>query len=70
MNVIDAIKKRKSVRSYLDKPVEKEKLLNILEAARLAPSAFNLQEWRFVIVQKEETKRMLIEKAEVPAFVE
>jgi nitroreductase len=36
---MDAIKTRKSVRSYLDKPVEDEKLRSILEAGRLAPSA-------------------------------
>lgn len=44
MNVMEAIRARKSVRSFLDKPVEDEKLNIILEAARLAPSARNLQE--------------------------
>lgn len=70
MNVIDAIKKRKSVRSFQDKPLENEKLLQILEAARMAPSAFNLQEWRFVIVRKKQTKEILIKQARVPHFIE
>ena len=59
MNSIDAIKTRKSVRAYLDKPVEDEKLNAILEAGRLAPSASNRQEWRFVIVREFETRKKL-----------
>jgi nitroreductase len=49
MTVIEAIKKRFSCRAYLDKPIEKEKLDLIFEAARQAPSAKNLQDWRFVV---------------------
>jgi len=52
MDVMDAINTRKSVRSYLARPVEDEKLNAVLEAARLAPSVSNLQEWRFVIVRE------------------
>ena len=44
MDVFDAICSRKSVRSYLDKAVEKDKLNRVLEAARMAPSAGNRQE--------------------------
>ena len=68
MNVIEAIKARKSVRSYLDKPVENEKLIQVLESARLAPSAFNKQRWRFVVVQDRQTRVKLNEIAEVPLF--
>jgi nitroreductase len=63
MTVMQAIRARKSVRSYLDKPVEDEKLNLILEAARLAPSARNLQEWRFVVVRAPETKKKFAEIA-------
>src|SRR5512136_2681423 len=59
MNVMDAIKTRKSVRAYLERPVEDEKLNAVLEAARLAPSASNRQEWRFVIVREPETRKLL-----------
>ena len=48
---MEAIEKRFSVRGYLDKPIEPEKLQRVLEAARLAPSASNRQEWRFVLIQ-------------------
>ena len=69
MNVVDAIKTRKSVRSYLDKPIEDEKLNAVLEAGRLAPSAMNNQEWRFVIVRDPETRRKVAEAAGGQAFV-
>ena len=41
---------RQSDRGYLDRPVEKEKLLRILECARLAPSACNAQPWHIIVV--------------------
>jgi nitroreductase len=50
MNVFEAIARRNSVRSYLDKPVEQEKLQTLFSAVRLAPSARNAQEWRFILV--------------------
>lgn len=70
MDVKEAIIKRKSVRSYLDKPVEEEKLRKILEAGHLAPSACNRQEWRFVIVRDREKKRALCQAAKGQHFVE
>ena len=69
MNVIDAIKKRASVRSYLDKPMEDEELNAVLEAGRLAPSADNRQEWRFVVVKDGEVRRKLGEAANGQSFV-
>jgi nitroreductase len=62
MNVFEAISKRYSSRNYIDKPIEKEKLARILEAARLAPSAKNLQDWRFVVVT-DKNKRVQIAHA-------
>lgn len=69
MDVMEAIKKRASVRSYQDKAVEKEKLDAILEAARLAPSASNRQEWRFVVVQDKDRRQRLMKAAKNQAFV-
>jgi len=69
MEVIDAIRSRKSVRSYLDKAVEKEKLSRVLEAARMAPSAGNRQEWRFVVVTDPEKRRRLAEEATGQRFI-
>jgi nitroreductase len=69
MDVFDAIRSRKSVRSYLDKAVEKEKLNRVLEAARMAPSASNRQEWRFVIVTDPEKRRRLAAEAARQLFI-
>ncbi len=57
MTVSEAIRSRYSCRAYQDRPIEQEKLNQLLEAARLAPSAKNLQDWRFVVVTDEEIKR-------------
>jgi nitroreductase len=64
MEVHEAIEKRKSIRSYLDKPIPEDKLLKVLEAARLAPSGGNRQEWKFVVV-KDVEKRKKLSKAAV-----
>ncbi len=61
MEVFEAIQKRKSIRSYEPKPIPNEKLNKILEAARLAPSAGNIQPWRFIVVL-DQHKRSIIAK--------
>ena len=63
MNVNDALKKRKSVRAYLDKPVEDEKISAILTAARYSPSGVNTQPWQVAVVSGE-SKKQLQEKIE------
>ena len=59
MTVVEAILKRYSCRAYADRPVEEEKLAQVFEAARLAPSAKNLQDWRFVAVTDKEKRSRL-----------
>lgn len=59
MELTEAIKQRRSIRDYQDKPVPQEKLNNVLEAARLAPSASNRQMWKFVVVRESERRREL-----------
>jgi len=66
---MDAIRKRKSVRSFKDKAVEDDKLMDVLEAARLAPSASNRQEWRFVVVTDKKKREALAHAALNQAFV-
>jgi len=63
MNVFEAIKNRFSVRSYKSNPVSQEKLEKILEAVRLAPSAHNSQNWKFIVVKSEEQKAELAKAA-------
>ncbi|MBN1538457.1 MAG: nitroreductase family protein [Anaerolineales bacterium] len=69
MHVLEVIKTRKSVRSYIDKPIEGDKLNKILNAARLAPSASNRQEWRFIVVREPETRKSLARVAASQKFV-
>lgn len=69
MDVMEAIKKRYSVRSYQDRAVETEKLDSILEAARLAPSASNRQEWRFIVVRDKNVRQRLMQAAKDQTFV-
>jgi len=50
--LLELINRRQSQRTYTDRPVEKEKLLRCIEAARLAPSANNSQPWKFIIIDE------------------
>ncbi|MBS3815570.1 MAG: nitroreductase family protein [Hadesarchaea archaeon] len=61
MNVEEAISTRRSVRSYANKEVSREKIEKIMNSVRLAPSANNKQDWRFLIVASEEKKKELYE---------
>ena len=53
---LDLVRKRRSVRRFLDKTVEREKIFSCIEAARLAPSAQNVQPWKFLVVDDPKTK--------------
>ncbi len=59
MEFFELIEKRRSVRSYLSKDVEDEKLEKILKAANSAPSAGNLQAYRIYITKDREKKKKL-----------
>jgi nitroreductase len=69
MDVFEAIQSRYSVRRYADRPVEPEKLQRIMEAARLAPSAGNRQESRFVLVTDQSLRQKLMAAASDQRFV-
>ncbi len=69
MDVYEAIRERRSIRSYRKDPVPDEILRRVLEAARLAPSARNRQEWRFVAVTDGEKIAALAEAANGQSFV-
>lgn len=59
MEVFEAIRTRRSIRNYENRPVENEKLMNVLEAARLSPSATNAQPWSFIVVTDRDVKERL-----------
>ncbi len=58
MDLFKAINERRSIRAYLKKPVEREKLEELLTLASKAPSAINLQPWEAVVVAGEEKERL------------
>ncbi len=63
MALLDLVRHRKSVRNFLDRPVEREKIMTCLEAARLAPSACNSQPWKFIVVDDGQLKNRLCQAA-------
>jgi nitroreductase len=68
--ILEAIEKRYSVRHYKDQPVEEDKLAEVLEAARLAPSGSNLQPWKLVVVRDRATIRSMVHAIGGQQFVE
>ncbi len=59
MSIFEIIKTRRSVRSFLNKPVNDEDAIKILDAARLAPSGGNRQRWKFIYVKDPGVLRMV-----------
>lgn len=59
LNVRDAAVQRRSIRAFEPQPIPREDLDGILDVVRLAPSAFNVQPWRFVVVETPELKAQL-----------
>jgi nitroreductase len=68
MAVRNAIARRVSCRAYQPKPVPQAQLMQILEAARLAPSACNRQPWRFAVVSDPELRRRIVEEGFLPGI--
>ncbi|MFC1572521.1 nitroreductase family protein [Candidatus Eisenbacteria bacterium] len=69
MDVYEAISLRKSVRAFSSKDVSEDVLMRLLESARIAPSASNRQEWRFVVVRDAEARKKLAQAAHGQAFI-
>lgn len=69
MDVSKAIRERRSVRQFTDRPVEKEKIARLIDAAQWAPSACNKQMWEFVVVTDDNLKERIAKEAGTIAFV-
>jgi nitroreductase len=69
LSVLNTVKNRGSIRKYLTKPVPKDELLKVIEAARLAQSAANRQPWQFILVTDAALKKSLSEAARNQSFV-
>jgi nitroreductase len=68
MDLFEAIKTRRSIRKYQDKPAEDEKLQAVLEAVRLAPSWANYQCWRLVVVKDKATREKISDLSYVESY--
>ena len=69
MAVLDVIKARRSIRKYQSKPVEDDKLAQVLEAGRLAPTANNAQQWKFVVVRDPAQIKKLVPACGGQSFI-
>lgn len=69
MDVFNAFRKRKSVRSYESDPVTDEDLVTLLEGARLAPSASNIQPWHFIIIKDNKTRAKIAKGCKYGRFL-
>ena len=69
MDIYEAIEKRRSVRIYKDEDISEEKLKKILEAGRLAPSAHNSQEYKFIVMKDAKKRKELAEAASGQKFI-
>jgi len=70
MDLFEAIKGRRSIRSFKQTPIPEEIINKILEAACWAPSAGNLQSWEFILIKDEETKKKLCDAALGQCFIQ
>jgi nitroreductase len=70
MDVLEAVKGRRSIRAFKNQDVPAEIVEKLIDAARWAPSAGNVQPWEFIIVRKSGIKRKLAEAALNQTFIE
>jgi len=69
VETFEAIKTRRSIRKFKEVPVPPEQLAKVLEAGRIAPSASNRQEWKFIVVTSQDIKDKLVLACRGQAFV-
>ncbi len=69
MELQEAIKGRRSIRAFQSREVQDDDVAQLIEAARWAPSAGNIQPWVFVVVRKQEIKQKLAEAAHLQEFI-
>jgi nitroreductase len=70
LDLFEAIRLRRSIRAFTRDEVSDEEVEKILDAARRAPSAGNIQPWEFIVVRRPEIKRRLARAALHQTFIE
>lgn len=69
MDVFEAMRSRRSIRKFKPVPVPEDKLAQVLEAGRIAPSAGNRQPWKYIVVRDDATRKKLVPACRNQAFV-
>jgi len=69
MDALTCIKTRRSIRQYKDKPIGNDILKEIIDAARLAPTARNTQPWHFIVVTEKEMLKKIADLADHGKFI-
>ena len=69
MEAVEALKIRRSIREYKEKNIPKEIIKNLVDAARFAPTARNVQPWEFIAITNQDTLKKIAELAENGRFI-
>jgi len=69
MDALKALKQRRSIRSFQNRPVPKEILTDIIDCGRLAATARNLQPWEFIVVTEAETRKNIAQLTDYGKFI-
>jgi nitroreductase len=69
VDAIEALRKRRSVRIYEEKPVPRDLIETIIDAARLAPSANNIQPWEFIVVTEPGVRKKIADLTDYGKFI-
>lgn len=67
--ILDVIKKRRSIRHFIKRKIPEEILKDIIDCARLAPTARNLQPWKFVVITKKPEIEKIAEQTDYGKFL-
>ena len=70
MDVLEAIRERRSIRKYKEQPISEEQVTQILEAGRWAPSRGNSQPWKFIVVRNAQGRAALAEAIPTGKFMD
>ncbi len=70
MEIFEIIKNRRSVRSYKQQSIPEEILVKVLDSARLAPSAGNIQPWHFIVVKNKEMRSKIAQGCKYGRFLD
>ncbi len=69
MDALECLKTRRSIRKFQDIPISKEIITQILEMGHLSPSGSNMQPWKVIVVQSEESRRQLAQFSKYSSMI-